>query len=307
MKFSSQDKQVAGSIGRGTKARLLRAFSLVEMLVVVVLLAVIILGLVAMFDQVRKAFTSSVTQVDRLEGGRMVMDLVTREVEEMAPYHASNVMNFYATYDGNTPILVQPLTDPKDKGTNVLESFYFLSSYNHQWTGVGFMVNSPEIVTGIPIGALYTTNFLFPTLVTVDPRNTVTNGLNLFTTNFPHPFYTNFHRLVDGVVHFRVLAYDARGRLLNTNYNNNTQINTNFYVYSDSPRSDRTTYNFWSNAVPAYLDVELGVLEDRTLQKLRGLTNNPTAANNFLNIHAAQVHLFRQRIAIRNADPQAYK
>src|SRR5262245_14906486 len=118
MKLFSQVKSTERSIGRGAKARLVRAFSLIEMLVVTVLLAVIILGLVAMFDQVKRAFTTSVTQVDMMEGGRMAMDLITREVAEMVPNNNPYTPSFYVVADNTATLMVHSLTDPKDRMTN---------------------------------------------------------------------------------------------------------------------------------------------------------------------------------------------
>jgi hypothetical protein len=50
----------------------------------------------------------------------------------------------------------------------------------------------------------------------------------------------------------------------------------------------------------------MGVLEDRTLQHAESLL---TAADqmNYLSNHVGQVHIFRQRIPIRNVDPTAYQ
>ena len=61
------------------------------------MLAFIILGLVAMFNQTRRAFTSSITQVDVLESGRSAADIVTREMEQIAAASSTNVnlTNFY--------------------------------------------------------------------------------------------------------------------------------------------------------------------------------------------------------------------
>ena len=67
-----------------------RGFSLVEILMTVALLSVIILGLVAMFDQTRRAFTSSMTQVDVLEGGRAATALIASDLEQLTPCYASN-------------------------------------------------------------------------------------------------------------------------------------------------------------------------------------------------------------------------
>ena len=63
--------------------------------------------------------------------------------------------------------------------------------------------------------------------------------------------------------------------------------------------------SFYSNALPASVEVELGVLEDRALQRAESLPF--VAQTNYLAQHAGQVHIFRQRVWIRNVDPSAYQ
>jgi hypothetical protein len=62
----------------------------------------------------------------------------------------------------------------------------------------------------------------------------------------------------------------------------------------------------FSNALPASVEVELGILEDRTLQRAESI---PIAnvRSNYLAQQAGKVHLFRQRVWIRNVDPSAYR
>jgi len=62
---------------------------------------------------------------------------------------------------------------------------------------------------------------------------------------------------------------------------------------------------FVSNAVPAFVELEIGVLESDVLKRWRGMS--PVAGANYLSNHVAQVHIFRQRIPIRNADYSAYQ
>jgi hypothetical protein len=61
-----------------------------------------------------------------------------------------------------------------------------------------------------------------------------------------------------------------------------------------------------SNAVPAYVELELGILEAQILKKSRSIPN-PLLQSNFLSGYAAQEHIFRQRIPIRNVDTTAYR
>src|SRR5208337_4213122 len=70
--------------------------SMVEILVAAALMSFIILGLVAMFSQTQRAFTQSLTDLDTLENGRAVMELIVRDLAEAAPADISNGVNFYA-------------------------------------------------------------------------------------------------------------------------------------------------------------------------------------------------------------------
>src|SRR6185437_10880248 len=102
------------------------AFTLVEIMVVMVLLSVIILGLVAMFDQTQKAFRAGMAQTDQLEGGRMLTDLLQRDLEQVTPSYQTNGVNFYAQIP-DYPLLRQILPASTIPRTNILENLFFLS------------------------------------------------------------------------------------------------------------------------------------------------------------------------------------
>ena len=61
------------------------AFTLIEILVVVVLMSFIVLALMAVFNSTQAAFRASLTQTDVLEGGRSVMGLIKSDFESMTP------------------------------------------------------------------------------------------------------------------------------------------------------------------------------------------------------------------------------
>ena len=63
-----------------------------------------------------------------------------------------------------------------------------------------------------------------------------------------------------------------------------------------------TSVRFMSNALPAYVELELGMLEPEALRQFYTMIEdeNPNATN-FLSRQIAKVHLFRQRIPIRTA------
>jgi hypothetical protein len=96
-------------------------------------------------------------------------------------------------------------------------------------------------------------------------------------------YNTNFHRVVDGVVHFYVEAYDSRGLLM---------TNGQLGAYS---------YAFTNRVLPAYLDIELGVLDPSTLEKFKARAeSDPVAARDqYLPQRAGRVQMFRQRVVLR--------
>ncbi|HEX3797860.1 MAG TPA: prepilin-type N-terminal cleavage/methylation domain-containing protein [Verrucomicrobiae bacterium] len=277
-----------------------RAFSLIEIMVTVALLSVIILGLVAMFDQTRRAFTSSITQVDVLESGRDATALIAQQMEQMAASSISTGVNFFVETPSTAPPMTQALVDPSDVRTNILQDVFFLTRLNQTWTGVGYKVFNSGGTTGGSLGTLYRYAG-----VNIPATNGFLIGQQWTNFNLGAPG-TNFTRIVDGVVDFTIRAYDTNGNLYPfiTTF---PSISTNYLF----PLQSSWYYRFTSNSLPAYVEVELGVLEDRTLaryQAIAGPANiNLTAANNYLADHPGQVHVFRQRIPIRNVSSAAYQ
>ncbi|HEX7619248.1 MAG TPA: prepilin-type N-terminal cleavage/methylation domain-containing protein, partial [Verrucomicrobiae bacterium] len=134
------------------------AFTLIEVMVVVVLLSLIVLALMAVFNSTQAAFRASVTQAGVLESGRATMDLMTSDLRAMAPsrgvgYNVASAVNFYANTNLNEQPLIQPMVGGGSQRTNVLEFFFILSRGNQNgvptWYGVGYAV------TNGPSGSLY--------------------------------------------------------------------------------------------------------------------------------------------------------
>lgn len=283
------------------------AFSLVEILMTVAMLSVIILGLVAMFDQTRKAFTSTMTQVDVLEGGRAATALIASDLEQLAPsyafnntnYASSNFENFYMDVPSAYSPVIQPLTDSGESRTNTLQELYFISRYNQQWNAIGYKIDLNGVTNGM--GTLYRWSANNISVNSTNLSSFISSFINLDPS-------TNGSRIIDGVVDFRIRAFDMQGNLLATNASA-PLFGTNFNIYiKTNTWGEPIFYRFCSNAVPAYVEVELGILETRTLQRYYSMTNSGpnTVAQNFLASHAGQVHIFRQRVPIRAVDPTAY-
>ena len=249
-----------------------RALTLLELMVAMSLLTVIVLGLYTMFNQTQAALRSGNTAVDVSENARAAMELLIRELEQMRPTGQTNGTNFYVEPNRVGYPLVQTLVDGT-RVTNQLQTFFFLTKQT-DWKAIAYVVSwastnpadYPLLTNGV--GTLsrieFTTNHL-----------TMTNN-NLFNLYWNAPI-ASYSRVADGIVHLNLRAFDTNGVFLDTN-----------------------SYAYTSNALPAYLEVELGVLEPNVLEQARAIPST-AASSNFLAQQSSKVHLFRQRIPIRTA------
>ena len=268
-----------------------------------VLLSLIVLVLMAVFNATQKAFRASVTQSDVLEGGRAAMDLMALDLKLMSPSMGTNygAVNFYANTNINEQPLVQSLVASSQQRKNVLEQFFILSRQNQTWTGVGYVV-----VTNSPQGDLYSLYRFTASTNVQSAGNPAAVLFNAFI-NFPA---TNMSRLMDGVVGLTVRPYDVRGGLMNGNIVfSGGQLTTNRNVYYLPSTLGQTGFYMFSNTLPASVEIEMAVLEDRTLQRAASLPNSPPnyAQSNYLSNAAGKLHVFRQRVSIPNVDPSAYQ
>jgi type II secretory pathway pseudopilin PulG len=264
------------------------AFSLIEILIAVTLMSVIMVGLMAMFSQTQAAFRASMTQVDVLESGRAAADLLSRELEQVAPSYYGDAINFYANAKAG-PVPQQLPGIGSYPRANVIEDFFFLTRENQNWIGMGYCVEP----RGAPLGALY--RFTGTINVNQDPAPLLGSFAKAISTP-----PAGMSRFMDGVVHFKIRAFDANGAWI-------TPANFPAYASSLPNMTGESGYRFTSNAVPAFVEFEIGILEDRTLERYKSFTD-PTGIiqSNYLAKHAGQVHLFRRRVPVRNVDPLAY-
>jgi len=315
-------------------------------MITVGLLSFIILGLLAMFNQTQRAFRTSMTQSDVLEAGRAAMDMIAREVAQTtpssapdiliniggraSPYRATNFFSepspFFEGTLGYQPLLQGlPAMPSTVVRTNTVERFFFLTRLNQDWVGTGYDV-LPEIPTNAMVGTLYrfsATNQYRSGLINVGAAFRAAAN-NAYVQNAAGLPVTNLSRIADGVVHFRVRAYALSGYLVVTNSLRGTNAYRRAWPYTaaatpstfftnawntiasaDAINPDQSATYFMSNAAPAYVEVELGLLEPQILQRYRSIPI-AGAQRQYLSNHVAQVHLFRQRIAIPNVDTTAY-
>ncbi|MGA2786443.1 MAG: type II secretion system protein [Verrucomicrobiota bacterium] len=289
-----------------------RAFTLVEILVTVVLMSFIVLALMAVFNSTQAAFRASLTQTDVLEGGRSVMGLIKSDLESMTPTYL-NETNFYAAVSNS---FVQPLVGGSAMRANVMEDVFFITRDNQTWKGVGYFVRSNLFASGMvgTPGTLY--------------RFETNNSAAQFAGN-PHAMFVTYDlarqgfgvvsntlpggvsRLLDGVMDFKVRAFDTNGLWITTNLVVIHGVSTNANVWVGQTNSS-TGYEpsfiyMLSNTLPASVEIELGLLEDRSLQRVESLGDSYLTQSNYLAQQAGKVHIFRQRIPIRNVDPSAYQ
>jgi len=270
----------------------IRAFSLIEILVVAGLMSVIILGLVAMFGQTQRAFRTGLAQTDVLESGRLVSDMLVRELVLVTPSYQANVANFYAEVP--PPLVYQPLLQTLPGGaqrTNVLMDLFFLTRENRRWTAIGYRVGTPDAGGGV--------------LYRYAATNLAPEELRGQLLAFMKAPLTNLNRVADGVVHFRVRAFDTNGLWMRADLPWDPRHDRFDIRLSGVVPGEVGLYLFKSNAVPAAVEVELGVVERRTWERAATIPD-PGARRQFLSQQAGRTHLFRQWVKLPMVDPSAY-
>ena len=331
------------------------AFSLIEILVTVALLSFIVLGLFAMFDQTKRAFTSSMTQTDVLEAGRAVTDMLARELEQVTPSRAP-ATSFYARINNNLAPLTQNLpgtASPATTRTNYLEDIFILTRQNQNWVGIGYCVRLSDPTgalwpaqidsTHAGVGSLYRFSETMPVLSpgpsVVGPGGRAYPALGLSTdANWLWSDFTNAcfaansgavgsraisNRICDGVVHFHIRAFATNSFPI---FSSGVGTNAFFLLRTNGPNfgygllhpacthpnlscPDRLDLIYTrSNAVPAYLEFEMGLLEARTLARYDSIAAPAARLSYFQrDDNSTRVHLFRQRVPVRNVDPAAFQ
>jgi prepilin-type N-terminal cleavage/methylation domain-containing protein len=290
-----------------------RAFSLIEIMVGVALISVIIVGLLAMFYQVQRAFRAGTAQADIMEGGRATMNLIVRDLQEMTASGVDLVTNCLVTASFGAMPTSQDLVSRNQPRPNFQHDLCFLSRNNDDWTGTAYRLSNS--VSGV--GTLYrlVTNSVAETLP-LNQMLVISNmsGLLRACTFNSVNHNTNFARVLEGVVSLTITPYDTNGVIHADNNPNVARVlpplkpqatdafdRTNAFIHVINP----DFYAFFSNALPAYLDIELAVLEPATLTRFNAQweidepTGIPTRATNYLARHIGQTHIFRQRVAIR--------
>jgi prepilin-type N-terminal cleavage/methylation domain-containing protein len=284
------------------------AFTLIEIMVAVALLSLIVFALMTVFNTTQSAFRASVTQTDVLEGGRATMDLIANDLKPMSPTLMNNsflMPNFYAQI---TNSFNQYLTASTAKHYNVMDDVFFITRENQTWKGIGYFVRTNGYFARISAQAADSglgneaSLFRYETNVSVSQfaanQYALRNGYDQARTSLTN--MPGVSKILDGVMSFKVRAFDTNGFWIVA-----TNLNGNILAFTNST-GETSFYGFYSNALPASVEVELGVLEDRAVKRVESIQNFQQQTN-YLAYQAGKVHIFRQRILIPNADPSAYQ
>jgi hypothetical protein len=118
-------------------------------------------------------------------------------------------------------------------------------------------------------------------------ENEVSQFFPAFINSGPSgPLSRTVHRVSDGIVNFQINAVFPVSDAFSTNF-----ISTN-------------VFQFMANDLPAYVDLEFGVVEPTTLKQMESLLSDPgidqKVVEHFLTNQLGRIHYFRQRVPIRN-------
>ena len=281
--------RTSGSRPRRFPFAAIAGLTLIEIMVAVTLLIVIMTGLFAAFLATQRALRYSSSQTDVLEGGRSTMSLITRELPEMTASRQEEAINAWS--DAPPGGITMPRADTSQQ-TNSLQDFFFLTR-NHDpvgghdvWHGIGYFVTVRIAGFGSQsegLGSLYRYVNHLTNTVGVDLRRLYADFRdNASTTNSGH--------VADGIVHLTLRAFDARGEPYLFGSTNDISV---------WPTNNCWGFAFTNQAVPAYVDVEMGLVDPKIYRQFISMAA-PWARNNFLTNQVGKVHLFRQRVPILN-------
>ena len=320
-----------GAPGTARPTRPFRAFTLLEVMVSVAIMSVIVMALYTVFNQTQRALRANSNQTDVLEGGRFAMALLVTDLRSVTAAGVAPETNFVAALSPaiNVPILsalkddlysryyvasrpadwsgyvpvVQSLNIRRERRTNVLGEVFLHSRTGVRSSGVAYRVLNARGGVGTLARFAYehTNRFVLPG--------------TLSTACLLQPA-ASFAQVLDGVVHFRVQAFDPLGypmTWLNREWYGNAagnrqaslgyQLGVDVVLERDPRVSTETLAMFRSNALPAAVEIEIGILEPESLAQFRALPEGSVFAERFLSNRAAQVQLFRQRVPIWQAPP----
>lgn len=306
----------------GLRAR--SGFTIIEMIIAVTITTVITLALTAVFGQVQRAFRAGIQQVDVFEGGRASLDLVAQDLEQMVTLGDLEFTNFWTV--PFQPGMYNTLGNPRENTgfLTIQQEALFFQEYNDVIKAVGYRLIPDQRAPGIDYEEAddlirVVRVFRFETSVSrtalrFRPNETWAQVVNAFLQDpLALPVDANvasvasqFQEVLGGVVHFRVIPQYQNGRVWDKSLedfyyqNRDPFADRDIEVDSTQPRGGPAfTYAFSENALPAYVELEIGVMEPAVLDEWRSIAEaNMQGASNFIRDESSKIHMFRRRMAI---------
>lgn len=286
------------------------AVTMIELMVSVTLISFIILSLYQMFARTQEQMRRAMRQVDTLESGRAIMNVIQRDLSLMT-YPDQTAINpgFMWSTNWTTNIAGYKtirITSPVDNSIDMATEFdrFFFNTFDSTMTltnygGVGYHVGSSTnkfVPPADGIGTLYRYSFY--------DYAYNQNVWRIFNQGTNHTDYERISsRLIDNVVHFRVNPYPTnsaginnwsatdRGRWNNVNFNSDPQGNI--------------VWSFVGQTLPQLVEIEIGYVDEETAGEARALlpegTTDTTPARNFIASRPEKINLFRFVVPIRVA------
>jgi type II secretory pathway pseudopilin PulG len=350
------------------------AFSLLEMMIAVGMLTVVVFALYAMFDQTQKALRQSLNQAEISEGGRAALDLVVRSVERAASPQVEDALHLVIKPadavgyelvfqgEGLQASRTQPLrfdelfftypipgnlwhvaglfvgpdgTGPASSGTAVGLATLYLIDESLPNTNLVRILDE-QIGTGIGSDPAH----VLPMRLTGPPAvqtNLVTSrvGTLAFAGRETSQSRADAVRLLEGVIQFKVTAYDADGRPFDrfhpiiydltaprvgvntnrpvqhvavspaawqaTNRVGNVSRPLPVTLVNINPDTSQVTAQFRGTNIPSALEIEVTLLDGKQLDQFRSLPNTVQVRNRWLANNSGALQTLRQRVALRTA------
>ncbi len=275
-----------------------RGMTLLELMVSMALLTVIILGLYSMFNQTQQALLRGAEEVDVQETARSSFAVLVNELDQARVSHLVDATNFAFAPNTNAPTYLRQALIDGSVRTQQLQDLFFLTREGSQWKGVGYFVRATADprqamiprpadanLWNVGVGSLYrfemTTNHL-----RTDAYFLQTNFFNFLIDQLPYSnyrSYTNVQKVADGIVHLRAIGYTNQTLVSFGNVTNNIP---NLFLTSTNHDN------------PTHVDIELGVMEPKTLGQARVIPGT-FAVSNYLFRASANVLMLRARVPVR--------
>ncbi len=300
------------SRGRGQARSRASGFSLIELMVAVTVLAMITVALMVVLNQTQRVLRGSTSQVDVLETGRAVLDMIDRELCEFRPVskYTGEVPTFIVILKGAhevrytnrwdvVPLQIQePLTQVLPRisvlRTNYLNDVFFVTLRNRQWRAIGYKVWGEKGV----VGDLYRVEWSWNA---APERPIINTNLALYVTSFCYTTpasYARYRKIASGVVHFHVRPLVGSTLTNQPGWQRNVKM-------QPLPEFNACEWLFYDGIVPPMLEVELGVLEPALYARIEPWDEG--RVREYLNDKPSAVQIFKRVIQIPAFDPEVYK